>query len=64
MPTLPRELRELQYAGQPLTQRRHEILRHIAMGLSRLQLSRPGAPPRPGVGTRNPGAKTGCNARS
>jgi DNA-binding CsgD family transcriptional regulator len=37
MPTLPRELRELQYGGQDLTPGQHRILRHIAFGLTGTQ---------------------------
>lgn len=32
MPTLPRELREVFYEGQPLTPGQHRILRKIALG--------------------------------
>jgi DNA-binding CsgD family transcriptional regulator len=34
MPTLPRELRDLQFEGTPLTGGQHRILRHIALGLT------------------------------
>jgi len=34
MPTLPRELRELRYDGEPLTPGQHRVLRHIAFGLT------------------------------
>jgi DNA-binding CsgD family transcriptional regulator len=34
MPTLPRELRELKYAGEPLTPGQHRVLRRIALGLT------------------------------
>lgn len=34
MPTLPRELRELHYAGRPLTPGQHRILREIALGMT------------------------------
>jgi DNA-binding CsgD family transcriptional regulator len=34
MPTLPRELRELKYEGEPLTPGQHRVLRKIAFGLT------------------------------
>jgi DNA-binding CsgD family transcriptional regulator len=32
MPTLPRELRDLRFAGEPLTNGQHRVLRKIALG--------------------------------
>ena len=34
MPTLPRELRELRYEGEPLTPGQQRVLRRIALGLT------------------------------
>lgn len=34
MSTLPRDLRELRYEGQPLTAGQHRVLRQIALGLT------------------------------
>jgi hypothetical protein len=39
MPTLPRELRELRYEGQPLTPGQHRVLRQIALGLTAIAVS-------------------------
>jgi DNA-binding CsgD family transcriptional regulator len=40
MPTLPRELRDLRYAGEPLTEGQFRILREIAFGLTGTQTAR------------------------
>jgi DNA-binding CsgD family transcriptional regulator len=40
MPSLPRELRELHYEGQPLTPGQHRILRKIAFGLTGTEAAR------------------------
>ena len=34
MPTLPRELRDLRYEGEPLTEGQFRVLREIALGLT------------------------------
>lgn len=34
MPTLPRELRDLRFEGEPLTNGQHRVLRKIALGLT------------------------------